>query len=276
MSDRIETLLDRMFEFAECDEELWSEVISGPETEDTTAWLRTDEGAEVWERTVYPAMAALPSVLLRTLTFSQARAEIDAKLRKQSDDLLGWYEHKWTKIALTRRPFETPFEFAWDRKRPDEWTRAAQYDVLIVKRKSADTPSLYTLTINRRPVVRLNRWPAVWMSNDDPNDRATQETAWAAEEEKTAEGRIRLAMVDLYAVTKWRQIVSLDRFYAMVLKPPAPDPEAPSPAEHRARLASLRPPVADGLARLMDRLEAAQRLQPLGKPLQDLIYNLGF
>jgi hypothetical protein len=95
--DRLSRAVAHRIATARDGDELYCEVSTGPETEDTVVWQRTANGVEVWLDVVYPAMARLPAQRLRTLNGEEAHAEIVASIRKRDTDgtLLPYFEKRW-------------------------------------------------------------------------------------------------------------------------------------------------------------------------------------
>jgi hypothetical protein len=94
--ERVARLVAHMLRTAKAGNELDYEITYGPETEDTISWTMMASGdVEVTMDSVYPAMHALPTKFLRTLTKEQAHDELVARLRTKDDTYVPYLEKKW-------------------------------------------------------------------------------------------------------------------------------------------------------------------------------------
>lgn len=92
--DRVAAFVDHVLAVSAVGDELFSEMISSWETEDTTTWRRSAAGVVVEQSRCYPAMAVVPGGPDRHLTLDEARRELRAAVARQVD-ALGGHERRW-------------------------------------------------------------------------------------------------------------------------------------------------------------------------------------
>lgn len=97
MTERAKRLVEHILRVAKPNQELFSHMTVGPETEDTTYWTLTGRGdVEVSEDTVYPAMARVAGET-RTISVDEAKRQILAALLQEDTDgsLVPYFERQW-------------------------------------------------------------------------------------------------------------------------------------------------------------------------------------
>ncbi len=82
--DNVARVVAHMLRTAKPGDELYDDMVRGPETEDTTCWVMTASGD-----------VEVPAVRSRTLTKKQAHDELVARIRTKDDAYVPYLEKKW-------------------------------------------------------------------------------------------------------------------------------------------------------------------------------------